>query len=201
MKEQLTLDKLIAEAKKMDKNIIGKKDGFIIRLAKAEDVTAYYEQNYCPLDKEVARLTGCKESFTKEEVTSFFLKSIEDDDRYFFLIISPEGYIIGESVINEIDWDLRCANFRIALYHSTERGKGIGTWATEVTRDFAFEELKLHRLELDVYSFNPRAEKAYLKAGFKREGILRDAIMDGNEYSDDILMSILEDEWKTIKGR
>lgn len=185
----------------MKKGVIGEKDGFVIRLAKAEDAADYYEQNYCPLDKEVARLTGCKEQFAKDEVTSFFLKSIKDDDRYFFLITAPDGKIIGESVINEIDWNLRRANFRVALYRSTERGKGIGTWATEVTRDFAFEELHLHRLELDVYSFNPRAEKAYLKAGFKREGVLRDAVKDGDKYADDILMAILEDEWKTLKGK
>ncbi len=183
----------------MKYDVMRNKDGYLIRLAKAEDAANYYEQNYCPLDKEVARLTGCKEVFTKEEVTSFFLKSLEEKDRYFFLIIAPDGRIIGESVINEIDWDLRCANFRIGLFHTTERGKGIGTWATEVTRDFAFEKLKLHRLELDVYSFNPRAEKAYLKAGFKREGVLRDAVMDGNQYADDILMAILEDEWKASK--
>lgn len=96
---------------------------------------------------------------------------------------------------------MRCANFRIGLYHTTERGKGIGTWATEVTRDFAFEELKLHRLELDVYSFNPRAEKAYIKAGFKRKGVLRDAVLDGDKYTDDLLMSILEDEWRTLKDK
>lgn len=115
------------------------------------------------------------------------------------MVISPDGRIIGESVINEIDWDLRCANFRVGLYRMDERGKGIGTWVTERTRDFAFEELKLHRLELDVYSFNPRAEKAYVKAGFKREGVLRDAVMDGDTYADDILMSILEDEWRELK--
>lgn len=183
----------------MNINAIGKRDGFVIRLAKAEDVTDYYEQNYCPLDKETARLTGCKEVFTREEVTAFFMKSIEEDNRYFFLIIASDGNIIGESVINEIDWNLRSANFRICLYRQTERGKGIGTWATEFTRDFAFEKLKLHRLELDVYSFNPRAEKVYLKAGFKREGVLRDAVMDGDQYADDILMSILEDEWRALK--
>ena len=61
----------------------------------------------------MSRLTGCKEHFTKEEVTSFFLKAIEETDRYFFLIIDPNGKIIGESVISEIDWDLRRANFRI----------------------------------------------------------------------------------------
>lgn len=179
--------------------MISEKDGYLVRFAEAEDVTNYYEQNYCPLDQEVARLTGCKDSFTKEEVTSFFKKSLEEKDRYFFLVIAPDGKIIGESVINEIDWDLRCANFRIGLYHTAERGKGIGTWVTEVTRDFAFEKLKLHRLELDVYSFNPRAERTYIKAGFKREGVLRDAVMDGNQYADDILMSILEDEWEKLK--
>ena len=184
----------------MKQNTMWEKDGFIIRLANIEDVNGYFEQNYCPLDKEVARLTGCKEVFSEEEVKSFFLKCLKEEDRYFFLIISPDGRIIGETVINEIDWDLRCANFRIGIYQSTERGHGIGTWATEVARDFAFEELKLHRLELDVYSFNPRAEKTYLKAGFKREGVLKDAIMDGDKYADDILMAILEDEWKGIKG-
>lgn len=189
-----------SERKKyMNIDVIGKKDGFVIRLAKAEDAIDYYEQNYCPLDKEVARLTGCKEAFSKEEVISFFMKSLEEDDRYFFLIIAPNGEIIGESVINEIDWDLKCANFRIGLYRQTERGKGIGTWATEITRDFAFEVLKLHRLELDVYSFNARAEKVYLKAGFQREGVLRDAVLDGEKYADDILMSILESEWKELK--
>ena len=47
----------------MNTDVIGKKDGFVIRLAKADDAVNYYEQNYCPLDKEVARLTGCKEEF------------------------------------------------------------------------------------------------------------------------------------------
>lgn len=183
----------------MNTNIIAEKNGFLIRLAKSEDAINYYKHNYCPLDKEVARLTGCKEVFSEEEVTSFFLKSIEENNRYFFLIISPNGKIIGESVINEIDWNLRCANFRIAIFHMSERGKGIGTWVAETTRDFAFEKLKLHRLELSVYSFNPRAEHTYSKVGFKREGVLRDAVMDGNKYADNILMSILEDEWKSLK--
>lgn len=176
-----------------------KKDSYTIRLARREDAQAYYAQNYCPLDRETARLTGCRETFTQEEVISFFLKSVEDDNRYFFLITAPDGRIIGESVINEIDWELRSANFRIGIFQSAERGKGIGSWAVETARDFAFEELGLHRLELDVFSFNPRAERIYLNAGFRREGVLRDAVMDGDKFADDILMSLLEDEWKALK--
>lgn len=182
----------------MEAKQLWQKNGFTIRLAKASDAADYYFQNYCPLDKEVARLTGCKETFSKDEVISFFMKSLADEDRRFFLIIAPDGQIIGESVINEIDWTLRCANFRICLFHPAQRGQGIGSWAVRVTRDFAFEQLKLHRLELDVFSFNPRAEKAYLRAGFKREGVRRDAVMDGGKYADDILMAILEDDWREL---
>ena len=47
-------------------------------------------------------------------------------------------------------------------------------------------------------TFNIRAKKAYEKAGFRVEGILRDAIWDNGVYADDILMSILEEEWKQI---
>ena len=68
----------------------------------------------------------------------------------------------------------------------------------QTIRDFAFRELKLHRLSLDVFSFNTRAKKAYEKAGFRVEGSLRDAIWDNGVYADDILMSILEDEWQQL---
>ena len=134
-----------------------------------------------------------------DKVISFFYQCLDASDRYDFMIISPEGKIIGESVINEIDNDLRSANFRICLFHPTDYGKGIGTWALEKTRDFAFQELHLHRLELNVFSFNVRAIKAYKHAGFRQEGILKDAIKDGDKYADNILMAILEDEWKSCK--
>lgn len=182
--------------KKVDR--VWEKDGYTLRLARPEDAERYFSENYNPLDPEVARLTGCKAQFTHDEVVGFFLRCVEDEDRYDFLILDPEGHIIGESVINEINWDVRCANFRIGIFHTGQRGKGIGSWAVRITRDFAFETLKLHRLELDVYSFNPRAEKAYRKAGFRREGVLRDAIRDGEGYADDILMALLEEEWREL---
>ncbi len=182
----------------MNNDIVSEKEGFVLRAARKEDAVNYYQQNYNPLNPEVARLTGCKSYFTHDEVINFFLSCIDDENRYDFLIVSPAGHIIGESVINEIDWELRKANFRICIFHSDACGKGIGTWATRMTCCFAFEKLHLHRLELDVFSFNPRAEKVYLKAGFKREGVLKDAIKDGESYADDILMAILEDEWKAM---
>ena len=174
------------------------KDGYVLRLATLNDAEEYYKNNFNPLDPETARLTGCKPSFTRDEVVNFFKKCISDPDRYDFIIISPDNHIIGESVLNEIDEDLRCANFRIGLFHNTGYGKGIGSWAIEKTLEFAFEELRLHRVELDVFSFNTRAIHTYEKMGFRHEGVLRDAIKTNDGYADDVSMAILEDEWRNI---
>lgn len=174
------------------------KDGYLLRLARREDAENYYTQNFCPLDPEAVRLTGSKKSYTREEVVGFFHQCLQAEDRYDFLMIAKDGRIVGESVINEIDWEARSGNFRIVIFQPEARGQGLGSWAVQVTRDFAFEELKLHRLSLDVFSFNERARKAYLAAGFREEGVLRDAVLDGEEYADDVLMAILEEEWRRL---
>lgn len=54
------------------KDYIWKKDGYMLRLAKECDAEEYYEQNYNPLEKEVACLTGCKEHFEKEKKSFHF---------------------------------------------------------------------------------------------------------------------------------
>ena len=42
------------------KAYLDQKNGYILRLACADDAEAYYEQNYNPLDAETARLTGSR---------------------------------------------------------------------------------------------------------------------------------------------
>lgn len=175
------------------------RDGYVLRSAAAEDVDAYWEA-FDALDPEGMRLTGSV-PHTREEVTSFFLRCVDDPDRRDLLILSPGGAVLGESVINEIDWEARSANFRMALFGARARDRGLGSWACALTCDYAFEGLGLHRLELDVFSINPRAEHVYAKTGFVREGVLRDAILlpDGS-YCDDVLMAILEDDWRRSRG-
>src|SRR5690606_32167510 len=113
------------------------------------------------IDEEVQRYTGTKHIASEEEIRTYVHRIIEDDSRYDFLIINSEDEIIGESVINEIDSDTRCANFRICLFKSENCGQGIGAEAIQLTLKFGFEKLNLHRVELEVFSFNNRAYAAY----------------------------------------
>ena len=74
----------------------------------------------------------------------------------------------------------------------------MGSWAIRRTVDYAFAQLQLHRLELDVFAFNPRAIRAYARAGFRQEGVRRQAIPDGDGWADDILMGMTEADWRAL---
>ena len=102
-------------------NIVLERDGFLLRSASLEDSEPYYGQIYNPLDRELVKMTWCKASFTREEVTSFFSKSIAAADRYLFLLMAPDKNIIGECVVSEIDPVLRSAHFRIAILQNAYR--------------------------------------------------------------------------------
>ena len=53
-------------------------------------------------------------------------------------------------------------------------------------------------MERQAYSFHPRAEKTYRKAGFHKEGVARDAVPDVEQYADIIQMAMRED-WRRRK--
>ncbi len=148
-------------------------------------------------DAESMRLTGTQQTFTLEQVEAYCQGLETAVDRADYAIIrKTDDLYVGEVVLNNIDWDNRSANFRIALASQEHFGKGYGTEATQMILEYGFETLNLHRIELEVYDFNPRAQHVYAKAGFVHEGVRRDVLLWDGEYHDAIVMSIVEDEYK-----
>lgn len=74
-------------------------------------------------------------------------------------------------------------------------GKGYGTEAMKLILRFAFVELGLHRVSLDVFEYNPRGVKSYEKAGFRHEGRVRETILRDGRRSDVFFMGVLREEW------
>lgn len=172
-----------------------------LRLIKIDDIHEYYKNGFEIIDEEVQKFTGTNHVPTKEDIENYVKRIVEDDSRYDFLIIDSENQIIGESVINEIDADSNSANFRIAIFNSANFGKGIGTEAIQMTLQFGFEKLNLHRIELEVFSFNKRAYASYRKTGFVEEGRRREAVFINGEYHDAIIMGILHNEFDKGEGK
>ena len=106
---------------------------------------------------------------------------------------------VGEVVLNDWNEANRSCGFR-TLLGPDGRGRGLGTEAVRMIVGYGFERLGLHRISLEVYSFNPRARRVYDKVGFVAEGVLRDALRWGDEWIDATVMSILAPEWARHHG-
>jgi RimJ/RimL family protein N-acetyltransferase len=143
-------------------------------------------------DTESNRLTGTHgPSIDPERARQWYATRGEQDDRLDLAVVDlATGEYAGEAVLNELDPDNRSCNFRIGLRPSFQ-GRGLGSEATRLIVDYALDVAGLHRVSLEVYAFNPRARRAYEKAGFVYEGTLRDALLWEGEWSDAIVMSIL----------
>jgi RimJ/RimL family protein N-acetyltransferase len=150
-------------------------------------------------DEESMRLTGTQQTYTLEQVEKFCRSISESDDRADYAItVNDDPTYIGEVVLNQIDWKNRSASFRIALAANQNFDKGYGTEATKLIVAYGFETLKLHRIELEVYDFNPRALRVYEKVGFVREGVRRDVLLWEGKYQSAIVMSILADDYQAL---
>jgi len=146
-------------------------------------------------DAEMMRLTGTHRTFTRAEIDAFCASRADQDDRLDWVIEDAvTGQNVGGIAVNEIDFDNETGGFRIDLVES-HRGRGIGPEAIELMLAYLFEVVGLNRVDLEVYAFNPRAQRSYEKVGFVVEGRLREALFWDGERIDTIVMGLLRADW------
>ena len=102
-----------------------------------------------------------------------------------------DGAFLGEAVVNDLDVENESAGFRIGLAGPHVYGQGYGTEVTRLVVDHVLDAVGLHRLELEVYDFDPRARRVYEKCGFRLEGRRRDALMWDGVRHDALVMAVL----------
>ena len=103
---------------------------------------------------------------------------------------------IGVVSLTGIDPVHRHAELHILLGDRDAQGQGLGTAAIAAMLRHGFFDLNLHRIFLFVLATNQAALHVYEKAGFTREGLLREAAYKNGEYQDLILMAVLRSEFK-----
>jgi len=150
-------------------------------------------------DSEIRRLTGEVKPMSLVEAEKFYKKLRADKDRLWFVIIVKRGdRVIGEVGLLRMSRFERCTDMSIIIGEKDVWGKGYGTEAGHLLLDYAFERLGFHRISIGVVGFNERALRFWQSLGFKREGVQRDGYYCDGKYSDFIMMSILEDEFKML---
>ncbi|HRF93714.1 MAG TPA: GNAT family protein [Aggregatilineales bacterium] len=134
---------------------------------------------------------------TLDSITTWYESASKNkDDEYVFGIRAlDDDRLLGNCSIFDMSHNSHNAIVGIYIGEPSEWGKGYGSDAMNVLVRFAFMDLNLHRLELNVFSYNPRAIKSYEKIGFVREGVLRETLYRDGTYHDIHVMGILRREW------
>ena len=85
--------------------------------------------------------------------------------------------------------------FELRRIEIIEKGKGYGKESMEALFKYAFEDLKMNRLWLDVYPDNAIGIKLYESLGMHKDGVLRQNYKAERGYLDQIIYSMLIEEY------
>ncbi|MBC7814471.1 MAG: GNAT family N-acetyltransferase [Burkholderiales bacterium] len=130
------------------------------------------------------------------QITDWLDGEQRDKNSYFFSIRrKDDDALVGICDISGIEWVHRVGWIAVALGERAHWGKGYGKESMRLLIDFGFYELNLHRLQLNVFSYNERAIALYEKLGFVREGAQREYIQRDNQRFDLVMYGLLSYEW------
>lgn len=113
----------------------------------------------------------------------------------FAIVDTVKDFVIGTVQLTAIHQINRSAEFSIMVGEKDYWNKGAGTAATELVLRHGFDDLNLNRIYLTVLTNNLRAIFLYRKFGFRQEGILRQSIYKQGHFNDQMLMSLLKEEY------
>jgi RimJ/RimL family protein N-acetyltransferase len=135
--------------------------------------------------------------------TQEWLEQTIHDKRVLSLGIVEKAtdHLIGYAGITSISTINRAGEYYLFIGDKQSWGKGYGTAATRMIVNYGFLSLNLNRIMLTVFASNMGALKVYTKAGFKEEGIMRQACYREGAYHDSVIMSILRPEWEAMQEK
>jgi diamine N-acetyltransferase len=152
-------------------------------------------------DAETTRYLASRAPFSMAMEERWFDRMVESQgkrDFHFVICLVDGDEPIGTAGLHHVNWTEGSAEFGISIGEKDRWNQGFGTEALDAICDFAFGSLRMERVELEVYAPNARAQRSYLKAGFRHEGTLRRAMFAEGEFWDIHVMAMLRDEWLAL---
>ncbi len=171
--------------------LTGKK--IILRKPVKQDIE---DRLHCGSSRDNIRMYGGDtrnmQPFRREDAVAWYEKILSNR---FEWMIEFEGKCIGQARLTVNEQDKR-ARYAVGIFNTSKLGTGLGTEATKLVLDYAFKTLGLHRVDLRTLEYNKRAIACFDKCGFIREGVEREGALIEDRWETDVIMSILEQEYK-----
>jgi len=106
-----------------------------------------------------------------------------------------ERSVIAQASV-ALDWRHGVARLARVCVAPAFRGRGLAVPFLSQIRDSVFGMAEFERLELNVYTFNQAAIRAYKRLGFVEEGCRRSSVRVGQARWDTAIYGLLRSEWQ-----
>ena len=117
-----------------------------------------------------------------------------EPDAFGLFVIEVDGERAGTFAFTRVNRRSRIADLSGLAVHPAFRGRRLADEAARLAQRHLFDELGLHRLQLEVYGFNERAMRHAERSGFTREGVRRMAYDRDGEWVDGVLYGVVVED-------
>jgi aminoglycoside 6'-N-acetyltransferase len=142
-------------------------------------------------DKDVRPFLAAGGSYERDGVAA---KVAQDPETGGVMVVELEGERAGAMA-----WELtnrRSGIVHVAglAIHPDFRGRRLADEAARLLQRYLLHERGFHRIELEVYGFNERAQRHAERSGFVREGVKRKAYRRGDGWVDGVLYALVAED-------
>lgn len=137
-------------------------------------------------DFEVVRFTESR--FSRHDLSSIkqFVRAFKENQNSVLLGIfsKQEKVHIGNIKLGPINWRHKFADIGLILGRKTFWRQGLATEAITLLCQYAFADLRLHKLTSGCYFSNKGSIRSFQKAGFTQEGLRRKHVASESGWED-----------------
>ncbi|MDM5436607.1 GNAT family protein [Bacillus hominis] len=144
-------------------------------------------QRVCPLLPEVFYT----EEHQKIRIERALKKKDENQVYAFGIFLKATDKLIGDISLTQITRDPFQGCYTGFTLDREHNSRGYTTEALQLVVDFAFRELKLHRIEAGAMPDNIASIRVLEKVGFKKEGIAKENVKINGKWTDHQILAII----------
>ena len=162
-----------------------------IRRARADDVDFLVE---LVTHEDVEPFLAAVRPKTREDVLADVERSQAEPDAFGVFVVEVDGARAGTMAFERANRRSRIADLGGLAVHPDFRGRRVGDKVARLLQQHLFDDLGFHRVQLEIYGFNERAQRHAERAGFVREGVRRKAYWRNEEWVDGVLYGLVVED-------
>jgi RimJ/RimL family protein N-acetyltransferase len=145
-------------------------------------------------DGDVRPFLSARMASDREALREQLERSEHEPDAFGRFVIEVDGEAAGSMGFHVFSEPNRIARLELLAVHPRFRGRRVADAAARLFQRHLLFDLGFHRLEMEIYGFNQRAQSHAERAGWVREGVKRRAYLRDGRWEDGVMYALLRED-------